>query len=155
MKSINTFKFEKPGLLIDRDLELVLVEKMAANAEAKLVPAYVFEMRLTGTLDKVGQISLRIGNIKNIVMYAGHIGYGVEKSHRGRRYAARGVKLLFPLAKRHNLYVLWITCNPDNIASRRTCELAGGKLIEIVDLPTDNTMYLRGERQKCRYRFDL
>lgn len=39
--------------------------------------------------------------------------------------------------------------------SRRTCEIAGGKLIEIVDLPKDNDQYLEGDRQKCRYRFDL
>ena len=28
-------------------------------------------------------------------------------------------------------------------------------MTEIVDLPTDNDMYREGERQKCRYRFDL
>jgi tagatose 1,6-diphosphate aldolase len=50
---------------------------------------------------------------------------------------------------------LWITCNPYNIASRRTCELAGGELVEIVDLPKDTDMHQRGERKKCRHRFDL
>ena len=46
---------------------------------------------------------------------------------------------------------LWITCNPDNLASRRTCELAGAEFMGIVDLPPDSDMYLEGERQKCRY----
>ena len=50
---------------------------------------------------------------------------------------------------------LWITCNPENAASRRTCEIARGKLIETVDLPQHNEQYNRGERRKCRYRFDL
>jgi len=50
---------------------------------------------------------------------------------------------------------LWITCNPDNLASRKTCEIAGGVMMEIVDLPEHNIMYKQGERQKCRYRFDL
>jgi len=49
----------------------------------------------------------------------------------------------------------WITCNPDNAASRRTCELAGAVLVEIVDLPEDIDMYQEGERQKCRYRLEL
>jgi tagatose 1,6-diphosphate aldolase len=40
-----------------------------------------------------------------------------------------------PLAVRHGLSELWITCNPDNIASRRTCEAAGAELVEVVDLP--------------------
>jgi tagatose 1,6-diphosphate aldolase len=47
---------------------------------------------------------------------------------------------------------LWITCNPENVASRRTCEFAGAEFVEIVDLPTNIDMYLEGERQKCRYR---
>lgn len=50
---------------------------------------------------------------------------------------------------------LWITCNPENISSWKTCELAGGKLIEIVDLPEHNDQHQRGERKKCMYRFDL
>jgi predicted acetyltransferase len=50
---------------------------------------------------------------------------------------------------------VWITCNPENVASRRTCELAGGQLIDIVDLPPETDMFKEGERQKCRYRFAL
>jgi tagatose 1,6-diphosphate aldolase len=50
---------------------------------------------------------------------------------------------------------LWITCNPENIASRRTCEAAGADFVEIVDLPSDIDMYQEGERQKCRYRLKL
>ena len=30
-----------------------------------------------------------------------------------------------------------------------------GKLIEIIELPPDNHQYQEGDRQKCRYRFDL
>jgi tagatose 1,6-diphosphate aldolase len=60
-----------------------------------------------------------------------------------------------PLARHYSLNPLWITCNPDNYASRRTCELAGATFIEIVDLPEDTDMYQMGERQKCRYRLDL
>ena len=43
-----------------------------------------------------------------------------------------------------------------SIASRRTCERAGGRLVEIIDIPPRITdLRQRGERQKCRYRFDL
>jgi tagatose 1,6-diphosphate aldolase len=50
---------------------------------------------------------------------------------------------------------VWITCDPENTASRRTCELAGADFIEIIDLPPDIDMYQDGERQKCRYRLDV
>ena len=50
---------------------------------------------------------------------------------------------------------LIITCVPANLASSRTCELAGGKFLEIADIPTDNNMYLEGKRQVKIYRFDI
>lgn len=147
--------FIEPGKLIDGDLELVLVKRRSANPRKALVPAYIFHMRLAGTKHRVGQIDLRIGNTEMVVKYGGHMGYGVKETYRGRRFAARGIRLLFPLAREHGLNPLWITCNPDNIASRRSCEIAGGKYIEVVDIPRNSNLYLSGDRQKCRYRFDI
>lgn len=83
------------------------------------------------------------------------VSYDVDPEHRGHLYASRACKLLLSLARTHSLQFLWITCSPDNIASRRTCELVGAKLVEIVDLPEDTDMYQEGERHKCRYRLDL
>ncbi len=150
----NNFTFLNPGKLVHEDLELILIRKVPGIEEKKYFPAYEFQMRNAQTGEKMGGIVLRIGNNEN-TKYGGHIGYGVDEEYRGHHYAARSVKLLFPLAKRHRLNPLWITCNPENIASRKTCELAGGKLIEIVDIPERNEQYQRGERKKCRYRFDL
>ncbi len=149
------FEFRNPGQLIDDDLELVLVDERPGDHENGLVPAYRFEMRFTGTDTKVGHIYLRVGDLYNLVMYGGHIGFAVLAEHRGHRYAARACRLLFPLARSHGIETLWITCNPDNVASRRTCEIVGGELVEIVDLPEDTNAYQKGERQKCRYRFQL
>ena len=58
-------------------------------------------------------------------------------------------------ARRLGLSPLWITCNPENVASRRTCERAGGTLVETVKLPPDHPLYQKGERAKCRYRFEV
>ncbi len=48
-----------------------------------------------------------------------------------------------------------LVCNPNNYASRKTCEYAGGKLLDIVELPESNDMRERGEVKKCIFRFDL
>jgi tagatose 1,6-diphosphate aldolase len=149
------FEFHEPGQLIDGELELVLVEKVPGNPVVNHVPAYRFKMTLVGQEQAIGRIDLRIGNTHHLVMYGGHIGYGVESEHRGHHYAARAVKLLMPLARSHGMTTLWITCNPDNVASRRTCELAGAQFVEIVNLPQDTDMYQQGERQKCRYCLNL
>ena len=140
-------------LLVDGELELHLVEKMLGDPAKSWVPAYRFEMRVDGA--RAGTVSLRIGTTDYLERFAGHIGYGVELPYRGRHYAARACKLLFALARKHGMTTLWITCNPENVASLRTCELLGGELVGIVDLPPDSDMYKEGERQKCRYRIRL
>lgn len=140
-------------MLLDRELELHLIERSAADPLRNWVPAYRFELRVDGV--RVGTASLRLGNSEYIHRYAGHIGYGVDPAHRGHHYAARACRLLFSLAREHGMTTLWITCNPENVASRRTCELVGGELVDIVDLPIDSDMYREGERQKCRYRIRL
>ena len=148
------FKFLDPGKLIDQDLELVLVKTTPAMAEKQYVPSYHFNMVNVDTHEEMGEITLRIGDNEGIY-YGGHMGYGVHEKFRGHQYAARSCRLLFPLAKKHGINPLWITCNPDNIASRKVCEAIGGTLVEIIDLPEHNDQYQRGERQKCRYRVDL
>ena len=57
--------------------------------------------------------------------------------------------------KADDLKYVIITCNPDNYQSRKTCEYAGGKLLEIVEVPEGNDMRERGETEKCIYKFVL
>lgn len=98
-----------------------------------------------------GGIGLRIGSTPELELYSGHIGYHVYPPARGRHFAERSCRLLFNLARRHGMSHLWITCNPDNLASRRTCQRLGAELVEIVPLPADHPFHTRGEREKCRY----
>ena len=147
--------FLDSGKLTDGMLELVLAETHPGDLGSGCVLDHEFHMRLAGQNQEVGRVVLRVGNTDHIVRYAGHLGYRVAPEHRGHRYAARACRLLLPLARSLGLETLWITCDPDNAASRRTCELAGARLVEIVDLPEDTDMYQRGERQKCRYRLQV
>jgi arginase family enzyme/predicted acetyltransferase len=149
------FEFLDPGPLADGDLELVLEERLPANPVRRHVPVYKFKIVPAGQDETLGHIDLRVGNPFSLVLYGGHIGYSIEPEHRGHHYAARACRLLMPLARRHGLHALWITCNPENTASRRTCELAGAEFVEIVDLPPESDMYQIGERRKCRYRLEL
>lgn len=156
MPGHNEFMFVDPGRLVDEELELVVEKYKPSIPEKGWVPAYEFGMYLADTGTRVGRISLRIGNNDHIRLYAGHIGYSVVEEFHGRRYAARSCHLLFPLASRYGLDPLWITCNPENTPSRRTCEIAGGVYIETVPVPLDNPINRdEGEPYKCRYRFDL
>ncbi len=150
---LRRFEFLPVGRLADGELELLLAAREPLNPNIGWVPTYRFDMRCEGR--HAGSISLRIANTPEIVLYLGHIGYNVDVDFRGRHFAARSCRLVFPLAARHGINPLWITCNPDNMASRRTCELAGGEMMEIVDVPSNNSLYHRGDYQKCRYRVGL
>ena len=133
--------------------------RQPADPQRGIVPAYHFWMRLKpqagAEIEIAGGIGLRIGNTPHIVLYAGHIGYHVYPPARGRHLARRATALLLPLARRHGITDLWITTNPDNIPSRRTCEGLGATLVETVAVPPDDPLYARGERHKCRYLIRL
>ena len=136
------------------EIYLKLIETVDENKEKGYVPAYVFKICRTVDDSEVGNCNLRVGHNKN-TYYGGNIGYDIDEPYRGNYYAGKACILLFDLAKRHEMEYISITCNPDNFASRKTCEFCDGTFEGIVDLPTDNDMYLEGERQKCIHRFDL
>lgn len=112
-------------------------------------PAQVPPLRIAGG------INLRVGVTRPLELYYGHVGYHVYPPARGQHYAERACRLLLPLARWHGMRTLWITCNPGNHASRRTCERLGARLEEIVPVPKNDPLHARGETEKCRYRIDL
>lgn len=140
-------------LLPGEEVSLRLLRTADADSVRDWLPAYYFEiLRADGV--PVGVCDLRIGHNTNS-HYGGNIGYEVFDAYRGHRYAAKACKLLLPLAKRHDMGYVIITCSPDNAASRRTCELAGCTLQAIEKLPPTNEMYQEGQREKCVYRITL
>ncbi len=141
--------------LADTEIELRLAREVSANPEKEWLCALHFNIVHTDTQYSIGTIDIRLGYTLSLVRYGGHLGYRINPDWRGRHYAAKACKLLIPVALSHGMDVLWITCNPDNWASRKTCEWIGATLVEIVDLPPENDQYQDGERQKCRYRWIL
>lgn len=128
-----------PGNLSDGDLTL----KLAAFAPhpAHKVPTYFFRMVHAATDEELGGINLRVGSTRHIELFAGHVGYTVHPPHR----------LLMPLAGRLGLDPLRITCDPENLASRRCLDLAGAQFVEVVSVPEDCAIHRSGHRWTCRY----
>jgi predicted acetyltransferase len=154
MKTNRTFSFLRPGRLMDGDLELVLVNKKPADPVKGYSPAYEFEMRHTKELSAMGTIRLRIDSALKL-RYPGHIGYEVKKEFRGHRYAARSCRLIAPFAHAHGLNVVWLTVDPRNVPSQRTCSIIGATYMGTVRIPKDHEMYAQGARFRRRYRLDV
>ena len=148
------FEFKEFDYLTDGEIDLRIEEKTPANEEKKYVPAYKYRVTLHNSTESIGNIDIRIGYNEGL-FYGGHIGYAIDEIHRGNSYASKACKIIKQVAVAHGMHKLTITCNPDNFPSRRACEKAGLELKEIVDLPYYNDMYQEGERQKCRYEWDL
>ena len=148
------FKFKRPGRLIDGDLELVLAKTVPADPVKGYSPHYAFEMRRTGTTEVMGSIRLRIDSVVKL-RFPGHIGYEVKEPFRGHRYAARSALLLLPLALAHGLKEVWLSVDPKNKPSQRTCAIIGAKYVETVRLPRDHEMYIQGARYRRRYKLAL
>lgn len=137
---------------LQRDEELTLELLRFELHAAHKVPTYQFHMIHSETREVLGNLRLSLGATPHLERYAGHIGYGVLPEHRGHHYAARAVRLVLPFAHKAGLNPLWITCDPENLASRRTLELAGAEFVEIVDVPEDCIIHRNGHPRKCRYR---
>lgn len=133
----------------------MLVEKFPGDIQKEYVPEYKFEMPHAASGKVMGLIGFRSVSTDKLIQFGGNIGYEVEPQFRGQRLAFRACRQLLPFAKQNGLKELWITCNPDNLPSRRTCELLGAELVEIVPLPEEHEMYQKGDRMKCRYRLGL
>ncbi len=146
----------KTGDIIEGPEVHLLVEALAPADDVRgYVPAYIFGIRENASGARVGRISLRIGSNELIDRYAGNIGYSIDPPFRGNGYAGKACRLLVALAREHEFAILYITCNPDNRASRRTIEKLNAELLGVENVPRGTEMYKRGDRIKLRYAWRI
>lgn len=143
---------EEIGALRDGDLQLEFVAY--AMHPVHKVPAYQFRM-VDCQGAELGTINLRAESTRHVERYAGHVGFAVHPEARGQRYAARALRLLVPLASQLGIDPVWITCDPENTASRRSLEHSGAELVEIIDVPPDCIIARSGHPRKCRFRLPI
>lgn len=140
--------------LQDDEIKLTLAKMLPkGHPDMGDMPILFFNIRLLdGT--RIGQCDLRVGDSHHTEVL-GHIGYGIYEAYRGHHYAAKACRLLMKYAKKAHMPHVDITCNTDNQASIRTCELLNAQLLGTVEVPPDNIDYQNGSRIKYRYRIIL
>ena len=144
-------------IMVDGDLVLRLADRVSADHVRGFSPYYSFLMVNGDSGAVMGFINLRIGHTHNDRYFRGNIGFGVDEAFRGRRYAARGCRLLVPLVHHHGLCPVWLTCNVDNQASMRTMAIIGAHHVETITMRDDYAYaeyYPPSGRVKCRYRWE-
>ena len=74
----------------------------------------------------VGRASLRHRLSPDLLVWGGHIGYGVRPTWRRRGVATAALAQMLPVAAAMGIDPVLVTCDIDNEASRRTIERNGG-----------------------------
>lgn len=140
-----------PETLFFGRVRLHFVRIIPGDPSRDFVPAYHFRIWLAGDRD-VGHINFRVGDTEHVRVSAGHIGFEICKAHRGHGYAFEACCAIAPFVRSVYDEVI-ITCDPDNLASRRTIERLGASFTDEIAVPEGDPHYQRGSRLKRRYRW--
>ena len=97
------------------------------------VPSEVFLALRTEDDKVVGIMDFRHFLSPFLLMYGGHVGYSVHPLERRKGYATQMLHLILPICKQFGENKVLLTCDQDNIASRRTILKNGGVLEDTVE----------------------
>ena len=111
-------------------LETNLNKEMGIKLPENRVPSIQFVL-----FDKsdhaLGFLSLRLRLNEGLLNYAGHIGYSIRPSERGKGYAKESLRQGLQIAKEKNIKRALVTCSTENPASRAVILANGGKLEDV------------------------
>ena len=111
-------------------LETSRNKEMGISLPENRVPSIQFVL-----FDDVGRalgfLNLRLRLNEGLLNYAGHIGYSISPSERGKGYAKKALHQGLQVAKEKNIHRALVTCSTENPASRTVILANGGKLEDV------------------------
>ncbi len=142
--------FNRKVLFSDGTIDLTASSRYETDEKCGIIDCYAFDIHPSGSRAYAGYVSVRIGESPELY-YLGHVGYRVEEGYRGMHFALRACRLLEERLRRMGMTSLVITNDPDNLASRKTCEALGCVLERTMAVPAEYRYIVNGSRAKCRY----
>lgn len=97
-----------------------------------LVPASVYW--LVDNREFIGHVSVRHQLNAALERWGGHIGYAIRPSKQGHGYGLQILKRVRPVVRALGIQKSLVTCDKDNVASRRIIEKNGGLLADEIDV---------------------
>ena len=135
----------------DEDYKVNLVD-VTHSLDISEVPTLLFDIYVEEINRIVGRIEYRFEQGRDLIYY-GNIGYVIYVPYRGHNYAYKSCVALLEIMKTRypDIEEVYITCNPDNIASKKTIEKLNPTYLETVDIDKDHELYYFGDTQKEVY----
>jgi len=134
----------------DGVIDLVPIHIGAPNKELGFGHEQVWRITIHNDKNEIGQISYRDGESRCIYYY-GHIGYHIDPPYRGSHYSYRACKLIEKEILLSGKSSVVITCDPDNIPSRKICIRLGCLFERVAKVPDDIYRKFEINSTKCRY----
>jgi predicted acetyltransferase len=126
--------YYEEGMSFRRYLEVLAEQARGINVPSGHVPTTFLFAFIPGAI--VGRVSVRHRLNPRLERTGGHIGYVVVPEFRRRGYATTMLDMAIQIADAElGLRRVLVTCDDDNIASRKTIERCGGVLENIVAGP--------------------
>jgi predicted acetyltransferase len=119
-------EWSDPGVFSEYVARVVDQAREDAPRPAWMVPSTTLWW-VDGT-DYLGRISIRHRLTPILLDWGGHIGYDVRPSARRRGYATAMLAAARPVAARLGIDPALVTCDLDNVGSRKVIEANGGVL---------------------------
>ena len=107
---------------------LAMLDRLRRGIEVTdgFVPATFLVAEVAGEI--VGRTSVRHELNEWLLREGGQVGYGVLPAHRGRGHATEILRQSLVVARAAGVDRVLVTCDEDNVASRRVIEACGGRL---------------------------
>jgi predicted acetyltransferase len=118
------------------------------NIMAYRVPETIFWLVDDGEF--IGRLEFRHELNDHLLEIGGHIGYSIRPSRRREGWGKRILELGVQKAREYDMDRVLLTCDPDNVASRKIIEKNGGKFENRVDVVRDGLEY-----HKLRFWIDV
>ena len=126
---------------------MYLLEQMYVDKELPKgwKPYYIYAIMVENI--KVGNIILRMGDREERYI-DGHIGYSIDKAYQGHHYAYLAMELCKDIAREKGFTELILTCDPSNVASKKTIIKLNATYIETKIIPSHLKKYFNPEEKE-------